>query len=109
VKYRIHFHDPTDFFNISKSEYKNIDTAICANVYDLDKVLLGRIIHLVRDTDFGCEMRSRYWLNKCHETEALWTMQHCIEEMGNLADFLTELYRHEIADNGPVVVGDHLT
>ncbi|MFC1863618.1 DAPG hydrolase family protein [Thermodesulfobacteriota bacterium] len=109
MKYRILFHEPTDFFNISKFDNKNTITAICANVYDLDKVSLGRIIHFMRDTDFGCEMRSRFWLYKSHENEAMYVMQHCIEKMGNLADFLPELYRREIEDKGPVVVGDHLT
>jgi hypothetical protein len=109
MKYRIHFHEPTDFFDISKFDNDNTISAICANVYDLDKVLLRRIIHFVRDTDFGCEMRSRFWLFKSYENEAMYVMQHCIEEMGNLADFLSELYRREIADNGSVVVGDHLT
>ena len=108
IKYRIHFHEPNDFFNISKFDNNNTITAICANVYDLDKVLLRRIIHFVRGTDFGCEMRSRFWLFKSHENEAIYVMKHCIEEMGNLVDFLPELYRREIADNGPVVVGNQV-
>jgi len=95
MKIRIHFHDPSEFFDISKFENRNANTAICAYVYDLDKVLLGRLNHYIRDTDFGCEMRSRYWLIKSHETEAMWVMQHCLEEMGNLSLFLQNLYEME--------------
>lgn len=95
MKVRIHFHDPSEFFDISKFKKSKASNAICANVYDLDKVLHGRLIHFVRDTDFGCEMRSRYWLYKSHENEAMYVMQHCIDEMGNLAMFLPELYAAE--------------
>ena len=66
--------------------------AICANAYDLEKVPHGRIVHFVRDTDFGCEMRSRFWLFHATEIEAMRLMRHCVEEMGHLADFLPGLY-----------------
>ena len=53
------------------------------------------MIHLVRDTDFGCEMRSRFWLFQASEMEAMGLMQHFISETGLLADFLPGLYEKE--------------
>ena len=62
-----------------------------------EDVQLGHLIHFVRDTDFGCEMRSRFWLFEGEEGMARDLMQHCIEEMGNLADLLPDLYAKETA------------
>lgn len=99
IKMILHFHDPSDFFQISNSENTKLITAICANVYGFDKVLHGRLIHFVRDTDVDCEMRSRYWLFKGHETQAMWVMKHCFEEMNNLALFLPDLYTEANAES----------
>jgi hypothetical protein len=95
IKLRIHFHEPSEFLDRSKFEEAGVVTAICANAYDLEKVPLGRIIHFVRDTEYGCEMRSRFWLYKASESVCMELMQHCMEEMGNLADFLTDFYARE--------------
>lgn len=94
-KLSVYFHEPSEFLDSSKfAEAKGV-TAICANAYDPEKVPLGRFIHLVRDTDYGCEMRSRFWLFKATESGCMELMQHCMEEMGNLADFLPDLYAKE--------------
>jgi len=99
-KIRIHFHDPSEFLDISRFEEAGVGTVICANAYDLEKVPQGRIIHFVRDTDFGCEMRSRYWLFHATDIEAMRLMRHCVEEMGHLADFLPGLYQREVSGVG---------
>ena len=91
-KMRIHFHDPSECLDTSRFEEAEVGTAIYANAYDLEKVPHGRILHFVRDTDFGCEMRSRFWLFRATESEATRLMHHCIKEMGLLADFLPGLY-----------------
>ena len=37
--------------------------AVCARPGLLDAPInLGRMTHFIRDTDYGCEMRSRFWL-----------------------------------------------
>jgi len=104
IKLRIHFHESSEFLGTSMFEEAGISTFICANAYDFDKVPKGRIIHFIRDTSYGCEMRSRFWLFKASEAECMDLMQHCIEEMGNLADFLPDLYAREkgaLVDNHP--------
>jgi DAPG hydrolase PhiG domain len=78
--------------------------------------------HFVRDTDYGCEMRSRFWLGLIESRDAGVTLsedqiralresnvneelarrlhQHATEEMGYLAELLPTLYRRVTLDNG---------
>jgi hypothetical protein len=119
-KLRINFRDPLEFFDAKA--YGNFrGAAICAHIGDLEHpVNLGRMVHFVRDTDAGCEMRSRFFLGhiesrdpKLKFTEAqkadmrgeLVTSelarrlhQHATEEMGYLADLLPVLYRQITGD-----------
>ncbi|PJI86471.1 hypothetical protein BC777_2841 [Yoonia maricola] len=80
--------------------------------------------HFVRDTEFGAEMRSVFWMGHVanrggtglvdklkgvlgntwlarrvlvREAVAVNLMTHAIEEMGNLSDFLPDLYAKEMA------------
>jgi len=40
-----------------------VTAAICARVGALEApVWVGHVIHLCRDTAYGCEVRSRFWL-----------------------------------------------
>ncbi|MFC1869318.1 DAPG hydrolase family protein [Thermodesulfobacteriota bacterium] len=95
MQFRIHFHEPSDFIDTSRFEEAKVETAICANAYNLEKIPKGRVIHLARDTDFGCEMRSRFWLFEASEIEAMRMMRHFIAETGRLADFLPGIYAME--------------
>ena len=99
IQLRIHYHDPCEFLDMAKLEKARAGAVICANIYDFQKVPQGRVIHIIRDLDFGCEMRSRFWLFKASEAESRALMEHCIEEMGNLADFLPDLFAGK---NGPL-------
>ena len=70
----------------------------------------GHLIHLVRDTDYGCEMRSRFWFGD-YEPDIATTreqrmelvpdrlgwglVKHCHEEMSYLAGFLPDLFARE--------------
>jgi hypothetical protein len=77
--------------------------------------------HLVRDTDYGCEMRSRFWLGMIAHRDPTITLpdaqirqmrsenlnaefarrlhQHSVEEMGYLAEVLPALYRRITLDD----------
>ena len=98
-----------------------ISTAICARVGFSDKpVDSGYLVHLIRETPTGCEMRSRFWLGEAHVRvlpdsnpidRLLQTryvrglilpkrlgshlLVHCAEEMNHLASFLPALYAQE--------------
>lgn len=98
LKVRIQFHDPSELFDTSRFKEARVGAVICANAYE-NEVSHGRIIHLVRDTDFGCEMRSRFWLFQAPDIAGLGLMMHCMQEMGNLADWLPALYARENADS----------
>lgn len=97
ARLRIHYHDPPEFLDTSKFSNANVAAAICANVYDLEKVPLGRFIHLVRDTESGCEVRSRFWLFRASEADAMRLIKHALEEMHRLGVILPDLYHREHA------------
>lgn len=114
-KLRIHFRDPAEF--LDPARFAGFDgTAICAHIGLLDApVNLGRMIHFVRNTSWGCEMRSRFFLGHVAARPPAPPMtedaaraarlanvspdlarrlhQHATEEMGYLADMLPVLYR----------------
>jgi len=104
--------------DVSRFEEANVSTAGCAIVgYQNVPLNFGAIIHLIRETSDGCEMRSRFWLGKL-EVRGLPTkgilnkiastkfaaehavpdtlgrdmFVHCATEMNHLASFLPDLY-----------------
>ena len=120
-KLRINFREPAEFFDAERFRASGA-VAICARLGDLDHpVNFGRMTHFVRDTDYGCEMRSRFWLGiiesrdpkvaysesdaralrerSVNEELARRLHQHCVEEMGYLSELLPTLYRRVTQDN----------
>ena len=91
----IQFYDTSEIFDTSRFKAANVGDVIYADVLDPHDVSHGRIIHFVRDTDFGCEMRSRFWPFNVPDVAGLGIMMHCYQEMGNLADFLPDLCTRE--------------
>ena len=93
LKTRIHFHDPNVLFDKSILDNTGTVTAICANVYDLEKIPYGFVIHIARDTDYGCEMKSHLWLFNASDNTGMDFMIHYIEKMGRLAEILPNLHQ----------------
>ncbi len=108
-KLRIQFREPSDYLDASNFGEAGISGAVCARVGSLDApVQAGHLIHLCRDTAYGCEMRSRFWLGDFDPPEVApdpaartaafpdtvgeALLKHCHEEMSYLAGFLPELY-----------------
>ena len=55
--------EPSRFLNVERFEQARVGTAICGTVgYTGKSVNFGLLIHLIRETGDGCEMRSRFWL-----------------------------------------------
>lgn len=119
-KLRINFIEPSELYNAAAYRASGA-VAICARIGDLEHpVNHGRMTHLVRNTDYGCEMRSRFWLGEIESRDPDVTFseeqvramrkaglneeftrrlhQHCVEEMGYLAEILPVLYRRETGD-----------
>jgi hypothetical protein len=113
-KLKIHFRDPAEYLDASRFGEAGITAAVCARVGLLDApIWAGHLIHLCRDTAYGCEIRSRFWLGDLDPPhlapdrearialfpdrfgEAL--LRHCHEEMTYLAGFLPELHARETA------------
>ena len=111
-KLKIHFRDPAAYLDVSRFKAAGTTAAICARVGLLDApVWAGHLIHLCRDTAYGCEVRSRFWLGDFDPAgtapdresrmrlfpdrvgEGL--LKHCHEEMTYLAGFLPELHAKE--------------
>jgi hypothetical protein len=120
-KLRIAFHDPAELFDPVRYRESGA-VAVCARIGDLEHpVDFGRMVHFVRDTDYGCEMRSRFWLGLIQSRDPNLTIsaerarelrqanvndelarrlhQHASEEMGYLAEILPTLYRRVTLDN----------
>ncbi len=114
----ITFSDPSDFLDVDRFADANVSTALCGVVgYQLSPINMGVLIHLIRETEDGCEMRSRFWLGKIELRGpagfALLNqfvsaaplarravpielgrdmVVHCAMEMNHLASFLPALY-----------------
>lgn len=111
-KLRIRFREPSEYLDVDRFADAGISAAVCARVGALEApVWSGHLIHLCRDTDYGCEMRSRFWLGDMDPSEiasdaetrtrlfpdrvGAALQQHCHEEMSYLAGFLPDLYARE--------------
>ena len=114
----ITFSEASDYFDTSRFERAGVGTAICGTVgFQRSPVAVGTLIHLIRETDDGCEMRSRFWLGRIElsgvpaaaalnrvagsrfvANRAVPLSQgrdmvvHCAAEMNHLAGFLPDLY-----------------
>lgn len=114
------FKPPETYFDVSRFESADIATAICSRGGQRrENIWTAHVIHLVRNTERGVEMRSRFWLGDLDASpkglvgklltpfmnspaarrrnipdelgRAL--MLHCAEEMHHLAGILPELYK----------------
>jgi len=112
AKLRIHFVEPSTYLDASRFSEAGASAAVCARVGLLEApIWTGHLIHLCRDTDYGCEMRSRFWLGDVDPGEMApdretriqlvpdrigeGLLKHCHEEMSYLAGFLPTLHARE--------------
>lgn len=99
TKLKITFCEPSELLDTSRFAALGV-TAVCARIYllDIPDMQVATLIHFVRDTDFGCEMRSQFWIIVPGADDiARGLHQHCMEEMGNLASILPDLYAENTA------------
>jgi hypothetical protein len=121
-KLRINFRDPHEFYDPARYATLN-GAAICARIGSLEHpVNFARMTHFVRNTDAGCEMRSRFFLGHIESRDparpisdaeaaamraervtdelARRLHQHCTEEMSYLGELLPIMYRQVTGDTG---------
>jgi len=124
-KLRIQFVDPEEFLGSVENTPNRF--IICARAGLLEEPInVTTMCHIVRDTEWGAEMRSVFWMGHVAKREgndtvasiegivgntwlarrilldeqfAVDLMTHAIEEMGYLSDFLPELYAAQTAPN----------
>ena len=114
---KIKFHAAEDFFStehlIQAKAQKWLSSAVCGCIGFGQSITLdskgdpidGRMIHLVRDTSWGCVLRSRFILGETTETDCkpisddigLGLMQHAHCEFTSLSRLLPSLYYGENA------------
>lgn len=120
-EYAIQFVSPSTFgLDEELLRDPNLATAICARVgFAQFPVNAGYLIHHVRKTDRGSQMRSRFWIGKPfasarpghqwaepavqlakllkvpHEANGRNLLVHCWQEMNHLASFLPQLYEEQ--------------
>ena len=119
LRLAIQFKTPQEF-GLDPAEFAaaGVQTAICAEVGPANLPFnFGKLVHLIRGTGDGCEMRSRFWLGKLslrgkpppHPANRVLGSRllsklatgraqghdmvvHCAMEMAHLADFLPALF-----------------
>ncbi|ATH14869.1 hydrolase [Delftia acidovorans] len=115
VAARLKFHDPRELFDPAQLELafaeKRASAAVYARIGFGEHVQLdasgdpmdGQMVHLARDTPFGCVLRSRFLLGQsCTDPAAelpdalgLGLLRHCYTEFTYLSRFLPSLYYGE--------------
>ncbi len=119
VAAKLKFQTAADFFDADKlalaMEKQQISAAVCASIGFGDNIILdengypidGKMMHLARDTEFGCVLRSRFLLGgsladpatELPDAIGLGLMRHCYNEFTYLSRFLPSLYYGEHANN----------
>lgn len=115
VAARLKFHDPAEAFGDARlraaTEAGDVSAAVYARIGFGDHAQLdahgdpldGDMVHLARDTPFGCVLRSRFYLGKSGaqpERDAadelgLALLRHCYTEFTYLSRFLPSIYYGE--------------
>lgn len=125
----VQFHDPVELFDASAlaaaTAAGDVSAVVCARtsvgpepMADADGRLIGgRLVHVARDTPFGCVLRSHFWLGEgldelgfdAAALEALvpvaigrGLMKHAYTEFTFLSRFLPSLFVAEHRDERPV-------
>jgi hypothetical protein len=119
----IAFCDPSEYLDSSRFSASGTETVISARTISrAERMAAGHVLHQIRRTADGVEMRSRFWLadfsplaaplvapalravlNTRRVRQAIIPnavgrnlVQHCAEEMTHLAEFLPELFERVV-------------
>lgn len=93
IEIRMRFVTPSEFgFDMARFKDAGVTACICGNSYDMDDNPVGSVVHLARDTEYGCEVRSLFWLPKVPEEAAKGLLEHALVENGLFAVMVPGLY-----------------
>jgi transposase-like protein len=79
--------EPATYLDASKLKTSKM-LIECVDVYQSDQTPHGHIIKLARNTNYGCEAKTHFWLNDCTEEYASSFLEHNIIRWGEFADLL---------------------
>ena len=93
LNFKVILEDPSLYFDVSKIQESGVSVVYCGRSFLPDGTPDAHIIRVVRDTAYGCEMRSRYWIDGDTEEGAKDRLENCLSDMGDLADSLETLIK----------------
>jgi len=96
--------DPAKYFNTSNFTETGIEAAICAESFTVDGVPNGRVIHIARRTDSGCEMRIRFWMNETRDEVARLHLEHSIIMMLRMSESLRSWAKNTVISGNDIGV-----
>jgi len=93
----ISFYDPAEILGIKEYPDKAVSSVTCASIWveGKEKKLLTSLLQVGRDTYYGSEMRLRFNAINTKAEDTVGLLQHSLDEMANLAQFLPGLYARE--------------
>jgi transposase-like protein len=92
--------DPAKCLDISKFEAAHVKAAFYGNGFTMEGQPHGQTVTVVRDTNRGCEIRSRYWINKGTEEMAKALLEQSMDDGARLSELLKSLKNEaEQSDN----------
>jgi transposase-like protein len=91
-RFKLIFNDPAKYFDTSRFKEANVGAVICGDTFLLDGTPEGCIIHVVRDTPTGCEIKTRAWLFQATEEVARLHMERFMS-LGDVLDNIDKTLR----------------
>jgi transposase-like protein len=79
--------NPAMFFDIEKIKNSQATIITCSELV-ADGIIQGQVIHVAHNTEYGCELKSRFLWNNHTEEKTRIQMERFIRDINNLADFL---------------------
>jgi len=112
IEARLEEQDPSVHFDAAKLANSDISGISCSRGGPAGQDFWAmHVIHVMRDTDWGCEVKTRFWLGDIDPPKpqmtpeiraamfpddmAEWQIRHASEEYMYLAGFLPDLYQTE--------------
>lgn len=86
--------DPTKYFDVTRLKNSEFTIIACSDIVLPDDTVKGHVIQLARNTDYGCELKTCFWLNNVTESIVRLRLEHYFADIGNLADFLKILIKN---------------
>jgi transposase-like protein len=79
--------DPSVYFDVEKLKIFKAGKIACFKMMS-DNRVRGHNIHVIINTEYGCELKSYFWLKECTEEKAKNLLRHYKSDAGNMAEYL---------------------